>query len=186
MKRCPYCKDNKVVIFDSDNDWCPRCNEQFPTVAVEEDVCEVGCKHFHGGEIAHHPDCIFYPESCTKMYDDLVAEHKRFENDIKRVIVEINAEILKNIDKPNLGKKGCAKRLRQLLSNDYIKDPEELDIVTEIAALREALNNMYFAYVNKDEEFPHDFEIQAVNETEKLLKISNKLKDNRKQYRKDS
>lgn len=186
MKRCPKCKDNKVVIFDSDSDWCPKCNEQFPTVAEEKDACETGCKHFHGGEIAHHPDCIFYPESRTKMYDDLVVEHKRFEKDIIRVLVEINAEILKNVDKPNLGKKGCEKRLRQLLANDYIKEPEELDIITEMTALKEALNNMYFAYVNKDEEFPHSFEIEAVNESEELLKISNKLKDNRKQYEEDT
>jgi thiol-disulfide isomerase/thioredoxin len=186
MKRCPKCKDNKVVIFDSDNDWCPKCNEQFPTVAEEEDACETGCKHFHGGEIAHHPDCIFYPESRTKMYDDLVKEHNRFGHDIKRVIVEINAEILKHIDAPNLGKKGCTKRLNQLLVNDYTKEPEELDIVTEITVLREALNDMYFAYVNKDEEFPHDFEIFAVDKAEKLLKIHNKLKDNRKQYEEDT
>jgi len=129
MKRCPKCKDNKVVIFDSDNDWCPKCERWFPAVAEEEDKCEVGCKHYHGGEIKHHKDCYFYPESISKMYDDLKAENKIF---------------------------------------------------------KEALNNMYFAYANKDEEFPHSFEIKAVNESEELLKIRNKLKDNLKQYRKDS
>jgi hypothetical protein len=185
MKRCPHCKDNKVVIFDSDNDWCPKCERWFPAVAEEEDKCEAGCKHYHGGEIKHHKDCYFYPESISEMYDEMQTEHESFRTGIKRIIVEIQAEILKNTDAPNLGKKGCAKRLNQLLVNDYTEEPEELDIITEMAALKEALNNMYFAYVNKDDEFPHDFEIDAVNESEELLKITNKLKDNRKQYRKD-
>jgi hypothetical protein len=35
------------------------------------DKCEAGCKVFYGGEIRHHPDCIFYPESFSKLYDVL-------------------------------------------------------------------------------------------------------------------
>ena len=35
------------------------------------DKCEAGCKVFTGGEIKHHPDCVFYPESFSKMYDKL-------------------------------------------------------------------------------------------------------------------
>ena len=34
------------------------------------DKCEAGCKVFTGGEIRHHPDCVYYPESLSKMYDD--------------------------------------------------------------------------------------------------------------------
>ena len=34
--------------------------------------CVAGCKAYTGGEIKHHPDCPFYPESLSKMYDDLV------------------------------------------------------------------------------------------------------------------
>ena len=34
------------------------------------DKCETGCKVFTGGEIRHHPDCVYYPESLSKMYDD--------------------------------------------------------------------------------------------------------------------
>ena len=169
MKRCPKCKDNKVVMSDSYVDFCPKCKEWFSTVAEEEDVCETGCRYFHGGEVRHHPDCIFYPESFTKMYDDLRIEHERFENDIKRIMVEINTEILKNVDAPNLGKEGCIKRLKQLLTNDYIKDPEELDILTEIAVLRKALKNMHFAYINKDADIPHQFETDAIQQYEALF-----------------
>lgn len=35
--------------------------------------CVAGCKAFTGGEIYHHKDCTFYPESMSKMYDDLKA-----------------------------------------------------------------------------------------------------------------
>ncbi len=33
--------------------------------------CVTGCKHFYGGEVRHHKDCPYYPESFSKMYDDL-------------------------------------------------------------------------------------------------------------------
>ena len=33
--------------------------------------CVAGCKHFTGGEVKHHKDCPYYPESLSKMYDDL-------------------------------------------------------------------------------------------------------------------
>ena len=79
---------------------------------MTEQKCEAGCKAFTGGEIKHHPDCRFYPESFTKMYDDLKEEHKTLRNNIKRVLVEIN------IDKPNISKKSYAKRLQQLLDGD--------------------------------------------------------------------
>jgi len=115
MKRCPYCRDNKVILFDSDNDYCEKCERWFPAVAKEEDKCETGCKHFTGGEIAHHKDCYFYPESRTQMYDDLKADHEKLKIGIKKVIVEIQAEVLKNIRRPNLGKKGCLDRLQKIL-----------------------------------------------------------------------
>ena len=33
--------------------------------------CEVGCKIFTGHETHHHPDCVYYPESMSKIYDDM-------------------------------------------------------------------------------------------------------------------
>jgi hypothetical protein len=36
-----------------------------------ENKCVAGCKHYYGGEIKHHKDCVYYPESFSKMYDDL-------------------------------------------------------------------------------------------------------------------
>jgi hypothetical protein len=35
--------------------------------------CETGCVSLTGGDVRHHPDCKFYPESRTKMYDDAIA-----------------------------------------------------------------------------------------------------------------
>ena len=143
MKRCPHCKDNKVIKFEHNIDFCPKCKEHFPAVEEIEDACEMGCKHFHGGEIAHHPDCIFYPESRTKMYDDLAIEHKRFGHDIIKIIIEIQAEILKNVSAPNLGKKGCVTRLRQLLLDDYAREPEKSDFEKEFEDTIKELNKSY-------------------------------------------
>lgn len=44
-------------------------------------LCVAGCLDFHGGEKRHHKDCPFYPESFSKMYDDLLAKAM---NNIKR------------------------------------------------------------------------------------------------------
>jgi hypothetical protein len=38
--------------------------------------CEAGCISFDGGEKRHHRDCVHYPESLTKMYDDALAENE--------------------------------------------------------------------------------------------------------------
>ena len=40
--------------------------------------CQTGCKHFTGGEVRHHPDCVWYPESVSKMLDDAQSERDRF------------------------------------------------------------------------------------------------------------
>jgi len=143
MKLCPECGSNKVIMFDSNNDMCEKCGKWFPAVA--EVKCVAGCRTYAGREIKHHKDCPFYPESFTKIYDDLLVEHKRFENDIKRVIVEIDTEILKNVNKPNLGKKGCVARLHQILVNDYTKEPEENSIIEELDKAYKDIANLRMA-----------------------------------------
>jgi hypothetical protein len=35
----------------------------------KEEKCVPGCMHFTGGEVRHHKDCPFYPESLSKKYD---------------------------------------------------------------------------------------------------------------------
>jgi len=124
MKRCPKCESTRVITFDSDNDWCIKCKKYFPAVA--EIKCETGCKAFTGGEIKHHKDCYFYPESFTKMYDDLKQKDKDRDRDITRIIVEIQAEMLKNVGKPNFGKNGCLIRLEQLLKGEFKGTSEEI------------------------------------------------------------
>ncbi len=36
----------------------------------EASKCVTGCNYFDGGEVMHHKDCPYYPESLTKIYDD--------------------------------------------------------------------------------------------------------------------
>ena len=43
--------------------------------------CEAGCKVFTGGEIKHHKDCQYYPESLSKMYDDLESKYRDLMRD---------------------------------------------------------------------------------------------------------
>jgi len=42
-----------------------------PLSPAEEATCVLGCKMFTGGEIKHHPDCPFYPDSLSEMIDKM-------------------------------------------------------------------------------------------------------------------
>lgn len=124
MKICPKCGSTRVITFTADDDICEKCGKWFPAVA--EIKCVASCKAFTGGEIKHHKDCYFYPESFTKMYDDEKKKNKKMQRDIKRIIVEIQAEMLKNVGKPNFGKNGCLTRLNQLLDGKFKGTSEEI------------------------------------------------------------
>lgn len=49
---------------------------------IYSERCQAGCKVFTGGEIKHHPDCQYYPESFTKLYDDLTRERDALKEEI--------------------------------------------------------------------------------------------------------
>ena len=51
----------------------------------KEKKCETGCKVYTGGEVKHHKDCIFYPESFSKMYDDLKVENKELKDKLESI-----------------------------------------------------------------------------------------------------
>jgi len=61
--------------------------------------CEAGCKIFTGGEIKHHPDCQYYAESMSKLYDDLQSEVKklRLQNVTQRSEPLINSDFAKHL-----------------------------------------------------------------------------------------
>jgi len=57
--------------------------EQDKKLYSEEEVknkCVAGCKHFYGGELKHHKDCFYYPESLSKMYDNLEWQQEQDKN----------------------------------------------------------------------------------------------------------
>lgn len=45
----------------------------------EDPKCEAGCQVFYGGEVRHHKDCAYYPESITKMFDEAKDRLREFE-----------------------------------------------------------------------------------------------------------
>ncbi len=122
MKTCPICKGHKVITFDSDNDWCETCRKYFPSVAPEK--CAAGCQAYTGDEIRHHKDCIFYPESFSKRFDDLEKKHADLRRDISLLIVEIQQKILKKPMLPSIDKTYCVNRLLGIFN----KDEEQKDI----------------------------------------------------------
>lgn len=47
---------------------------------VLKNGCQPGCMAFNNKDIRHHKDCQFYPESLSKMVDDLIAENKELKS----------------------------------------------------------------------------------------------------------
>ena len=43
--------------------------------------CVAGCKIFHGGEIKHHKDCPYYPDSLSQRYDEMKTELKKYKKE---------------------------------------------------------------------------------------------------------
>ena len=79
-----------------------------------ENKCVAGCKHYYGGEIKHHKDCVYYPESFSKMYDDL---KWRQEQDKKMYSEEEVLKILESLvehpTKPGYKRRDIVKFIEQ-------------------------------------------------------------------------
>lgn len=58
---------------------------------MREERCEAGCVAYHGGERRHHPDCVFYPESFTRLHDELVRKHAELLEAHARLQAELDA-----------------------------------------------------------------------------------------------
>lgn len=67
-----------------------------PTEARELPKCEAGCKIFEGGEIKHHEDCVFYPESLTKLNADKIASQQSEITRMKAELEEVSIWIQLN------------------------------------------------------------------------------------------
>ena len=66
---------------------------------LEEVKCIAGCKYFYGREVRHHKDCIYYPESFSKLYDDLKQQQERSysEKDVLWMLLNNPYKFEKNI-----------------------------------------------------------------------------------------
>ena len=61
--------------------------------------CETGCMTYTGGEKKHDKNCQYYPESLTKMYDDLLNEVKNLR--LHNVVGSYNLKVGDNIKLPS-------------------------------------------------------------------------------------
>ena len=65
-------------------------------VVTEATKCVAGCKVYTGGEIKHHKHCPYYPESLSKMYDDLIQESielQKENNELKDEKLELKHKL---------------------------------------------------------------------------------------------
>jgi hypothetical protein len=66
---------------------------------VREERCEAGCVAYHGGERRHHPDCVFYPESFTKLHEDLARAHTELQAQNARLQAALDAALAERLDR---------------------------------------------------------------------------------------
>ena len=67
----------------------------------DEQKCVAGCMPFSGGETKHHKHCPHYPESLSKMLDDLRGENRalQLECDGKDIAITRVKQLLREISK---------------------------------------------------------------------------------------
>lgn len=58
----------------------------------DEAKCVAGCQHFDLGERRHHKDCIYYPESLSKLLDQLSAKLAAAEARVKELELQLQEE----------------------------------------------------------------------------------------------
>ena len=56
-----------------------------PPFKPAKEECQAGCVSLTGDEKRHHKDCFYYPESFTKMYDDLKFDYEALKSVSERV-----------------------------------------------------------------------------------------------------
>lgn len=66
---------------------------------TREERCEAGCVVYHGGERRHHKDCVFYPESFTRLHDDLVRDHAELRAQNDRLQAALDAALADRLDR---------------------------------------------------------------------------------------
>ena len=68
---------------------------------LDEEKCVEGCVVFAGGGIKHHKHCSHYPESLSKMLDDLQSENRtlQLECDGKDIDIKRVKQLLREISK---------------------------------------------------------------------------------------
>ena len=60
--------------------------------------CETGCQHHTGGEVRHHKDCVYYPESITKIFDETTKKLEAYRWAFKFTSLSQKQKLLKALD----------------------------------------------------------------------------------------
>lgn len=109
----------------------PSKEEKTGGEVEESKKCVAGCMRYDGGEVKHHKDCVYYPESLSKMYDDLLSQ--------STPLTEDNYEV--EADEPNkLIDKHFIKNKVYLTSNerhtiiDIIKEASKMSLSNKNSA----------------------------------------------------
>ena len=82
-KEVKQTEGKRQKLYCDNNGKCK--NEYFrKQKSKSSDKCVMGCMHFTGGEIKHHKDCPFYPDSLSIRLDNAEAEVISLRNQLKQ------------------------------------------------------------------------------------------------------
>jgi len=68
---------------------------------MKDPKCIPGCKNFYGGEIEHHKDCPYYPESFTKRMHDEIDRLQQVNEAFTNHNISLKEEVVTLRDKIN-------------------------------------------------------------------------------------
>ena len=146
---------------------------------MENDKCQAGCKIYSGNEVKHHKDCIYYPESLSKMYDDLKQKHKtkKFSFVFTEEVFIQNIEALK---KQHDHDRKCSDAFAVILPNDYTSNYNNDVLYNQlIEILKVAMNddteNSWIEYYVWELDFGRKFKKGMVKIYEKDISLKTPL-----------
>jgi hypothetical protein len=177
--RCSLCKE--YFMAAKRQPVCKSCCDTplafFKEPVKEQDQahkCESGCKVFTGGEIKHHEDCFYYPESLSERIKEL---EKQMSDSLKlyecqnQTIIKRNKEIESQkqlIEELKFKTENQAKDIRRRIE-------AEIQIVNQLHALSEPLKDMLNVFGVYDRSKCTQVQWDTLEEAKEALSKYNKL-----------
>lgn len=132
------------------------------------DKCVAGCKHFTGGEAHHHKDCPHYPESMSRVYDEMEAKIKELDKPKRRPLADGTLELVgKDLEGFNLITRDYFARFAGLTFQNKIKIYQDKVCMVFVDMFTKNEHLIYVSEIKATAYLLDRFELTEVSNVEK-------------------